>query len=334
MPAPARGPSVITHDGFPTACRAGSRSGAIHQKEAAMFKTIVVGVDGREGGRDAISLASRLAMVAGGELVAVRVLPFDYYVSRAGSPPYASLAEHDATRELENELSAAGVTARIRVMGDASPARALHRVAEEEKADVIVVGSTRHGRVGRVLAGDDAVGTVHASPVPVAVAPHGLAAEEWKPVQRIGVGYDARPEARQAFELALGLARDCGASLEVRSVLATQASVVDFTSYDEDWIERAKEHAVAELDAILDGVDVEASGEVVPGTAVEQLVELSEGVDLLVVGSRAWGPVRRIVLGSTAAALTRDAHCPLLVLPRGVATGEPGEREPERAASA
>jgi hypothetical protein len=40
------------------------------------------------------------------------------------------------------------------------------------------------------------------------------------------------------------------------------------------------------------------------------------------------------VLGSTAAALTRDAQCPLLVLPRGVATGEPGEREPERAASA
>jgi nucleotide-binding universal stress UspA family protein len=43
-----------------------------------MFKTIVVGVDGREGGRDAISLASRLALVAGGELVALRVIPFDY----------------------------------------------------------------------------------------------------------------------------------------------------------------------------------------------------------------------------------------------------------------
>jgi nucleotide-binding universal stress UspA family protein len=57
-----------------------------------MFKTIVVGVDGREGGRDALSLASRLALAAGGQLVAVRAVLFDHYVSRAGSPPYSSLA--------------------------------------------------------------------------------------------------------------------------------------------------------------------------------------------------------------------------------------------------
>jgi nucleotide-binding universal stress UspA family protein len=57
-----------------------------------MFETIVVGVDGREGGRDALSLAARLALISGGEIVAVRVLPFDYYVSRAGAPPYSSIA--------------------------------------------------------------------------------------------------------------------------------------------------------------------------------------------------------------------------------------------------
>jgi nucleotide-binding universal stress UspA family protein len=49
----------------------------------------------------------------------------------------------------------------------------------------------------------------------------------------------------------------------------------------------------------------------------DQLVDLSERVDLLVLGSRAWGPVRRIVLGSVSAGLTREAHCPVLVLPRG-----------------
>jgi nucleotide-binding universal stress UspA family protein len=299
-----------------------------------MFKTIVVGVDGREGGRDALALAARLALVAGGELIALRVLPFDYYVSRAGPPPYASLAEPDAARELERDLADAGVSARTRVLGDASPARALHRVAEEERADVIVVGSTHHGRAGRVLAGDDAVGTVHASPVPVAVAPRGLAAQEWKPVQRIGAGFDARPEARQALDLAIALARDCGASLRVRSVVAGSVSVVNFTSYDEEWRARARVHARQELDAALAGVDVDAAGDVVVGDAVEGLADLSQTVDLLVVGSRAWGPVRRIVLGSTAAALTREAHCPVLVLPRGVATGQPGERETEPAASA
>jgi len=118
-----------------------------------MFTTIVVGVDGREGGRDALSLAGRLALVAGGELVAVHALPFDQYVVRADAPRYNSFAEEEGRRMLEGELTEAGVTAQMRILGDTSPARGLHRVAEEVHADVIVVGSTRHGPIGRVLAG-------------------------------------------------------------------------------------------------------------------------------------------------------------------------------------
>jgi hypothetical protein len=40
------------------------------------------------------------------------------------------------------------------------------------------------------------------------------------------------------------------------------------------------------------------------------------------------GPVRRVLLGSVAAKVMRAAHCPVLVLPRGAAMGEPGERDP------
>jgi nucleotide-binding universal stress UspA family protein len=69
------------------------------------------------------------------------------------------------------------------------------------------------------------------------------------------------------------------------------------------------------------------------GTPVDELVELSRTVDLLVVGSRAWGPVRRTLMGSTAAKLMRKAHCPVLVLPRGAATGGPGETDPAGARS-
>ena len=293
-----------------------------------MFKTIVVGVDGREGGRDALSLAARLALLAGGELVAVRVLPFDYYASRAGSPPYASIAEPDAKRELAAELEQAGVTARAHVIGDTSPARALHRVAEQEHADVIVVGSTHHGIAGRVFAGDDAVGALHGSPCAVAVAPRGLASREWAPVQRIGVGYDGAPEAGQAFALAIALARDCGASIRVRSVVTPPVPYADFTPYDDDWTDRALAVAKVELAELVADVAVETVTEATVGTPVSELVALSADVDLLVLGSRAWGPVRRIVLGSAAACLTRESHCPMLVLPRGAATGQPGEGEP------
>jgi nucleotide-binding universal stress UspA family protein len=295
-----------------------------------MFKAIVVGVDGREGGRDALSLAARLALLAGGELIAVRALSMDTYVVRGGAPKLDTLAQQDAVRDVERELTAAGITAQVRVVGDSSPARALHRVAEAGHADVIVVGSTHHGTVGRVLAGDDAAATLHGSPCPVAVAPHGLAAAEWRPVQTIGVGYDAGPEAQQALALAAGLARECGASLALRSVVGATAREADASTYDADWLERAKALATEQLDEARGGLPPEATGDVVIGRTVDELVRLTETVDLLVVGSRAWGPVRRIVLGSTAAYLMRAAHAPVLVLPRGAATGQPGETDVAR----
>jgi nucleotide-binding universal stress UspA family protein len=293
-----------------------------------MFKTIVVGVDGRDGGRDALSLAGRLALTAGGELVAVRALPFDYYVSRAGAPPYSSIAEADARTEVEGELEQAGLEARVHVLGDSSPARALHRVAEAEEADLIVVGSTHHGRAGRVLAGDDAAATIHGAPCPVAVAPHGLASGEWKAVTRIGVGYDGRAEARQALDLGVALARETGAALRLVIVVTSPIAAADATAYDADWLARMEAMAQEDLTDAMAGVDVPIDGRVAAGIPVAELVALSREVDLLVVGSRGWGPVRRILVGSTAARLIREAHCPVLVLPRGAATGEPGERDP------
>jgi len=297
-----------------------------------MFKTIVVGVDGREGGRDALSLAGRLALVAGGELVAVHALPFDQYVVRADAPRYNSFAEEEGRRMLEGELTEAGVTAQMRILGDTSPARGLHRVAEEVHADVIVVGSTRHGPIGRVLAGDDAVATLHGSICPVAVAPRGLASREWKPVRRIGVGFDSGPEALQALALAAALARDCGASLELRSVVLP-AYPVDL-SYDTDALERSKAIVQKQLDETIAELPVDATGEVSAGSPVDALTDLSTAVDLLVVGSRCWGPVRRTIVGSTTARLVREAHCPVLVLPRGAATGQPGEQDPDAASAA
>ena len=295
--------------------------------EATMSKTIVVGVDGREGGRDALSLAGRLARMSGADLIALRVLPFDYYSTRAPSPSFAEVADEDARAELAEELARAGVHAHVRLQGDSSPARALHRVAEEQHAGLIVVGSTHRGRAGRVLAGDHATGTLHASPCPVVVAPRGFAEREWGPVTRIGVGFDGRPEARQALDVAVELAREWGATIEVLSVIGAPVAEVEAGVYDPEWLAQARADAEEELAAALRDVDVEASGGVFAGTAVEELTDLSAHVDLLVVGSRAWGPVRRILIGSTAAHLMREAHCPVLVVPRGVATGEPGEKD-------
>jgi nucleotide-binding universal stress UspA family protein len=52
------------------------------------------------------------------------------------------------------------------------------------------------------------------------------------------------------------------------------------------------------------------------GRPAKSLLALSADVDLLVVGSRRWGPVARLLLGSTGEALLHDAHCPTLIVPR------------------
>jgi nucleotide-binding universal stress UspA family protein len=52
------------------------------------------------------------------------------------------------------------------------------------------------------------------------------------------------------------------------------------------------------------------------GLTGEELATFGDVLDLLVVGSRSYGPLRRLVLGSTSNYLQRRARCPLLVLPR------------------
>jgi nucleotide-binding universal stress UspA family protein len=293
-----------------------------------VFNTIVVGVDGRQGGRDALHLAGRLAEAGGGELVAVRVFPYQHRPALTGSP--AVEAERLATQAaLDHELAEMGIgAARTQVIGDMSPARALHRIAERERADVLVVGSTHRGAVGRVFVGDMALSSLHGSPCPVAVAPTGMANRDATPLNRIGVGFDGTPESRQALALAVALAKSAPAHLELLCAVTAPIPLFAEATYADFGIVDYRVEDAALISRTLEGLDVDAVGEAVIGNPVERLVELSHRVDLLAVGSRGWGPVRRILLGSTAASLIRAAACPVLVLPRGTATGQPGEQEP------
>jgi nucleotide-binding universal stress UspA family protein len=65
-----------------------------------------------------------------------------------------------------------------------------------------------------------------------------------------------------------------------------------------------------------DGVPVEE--ELLEGDTVEALAALDEReIDLLVCGSRGYGPVRRVLLGGVLRKLIRRAACPVVVVPRG-----------------
>jgi nucleotide-binding universal stress UspA family protein len=53
------------------------------------------------------------------------------------------------------------------------------------------------------------------------------------------------------------------------------------------------------------------------GNPVDKLLEFSEvGIDLLVLGSRGFGPVMRLLIGSVSSRVIRGAPCPVMVVPR------------------
>jgi nucleotide-binding universal stress UspA family protein len=283
-----------------------------------MFEKTVVGVDDRAGGRDALALAATLTAAAGGELIAVRAYPHEALPSRASVGGFEEDMRADASAELERIVAESGVAARRVIAGDPSPARALHHVAEEEDADLLVVGSTHRGQIGRVLVGGVTAGVLHHAPCPVAVAPLGYAEAAAQP-KTIAVGFDGGKEAKEALHLAGALAKAFGAQVRILSAVTTPIHATTVGAYEADWLSEAEEGCRVDADLAkqtLEHMGVQSSTDVVVGLAVDELVELSHDVDLIVVGSRGWGPVRRLLLGSTSERLVREAACPVIAVPR------------------
>ena len=75
----------------------------------------------------------------------------------------------------------------------------------------------------------------------------------------------------------------------------------------------------AEVAALIEGFPpaIAAKSQIVPGNAARTLVhETARDADLLVVGSRGYGPVGRTFLGSVSSEVVRFASCPVMVVPR------------------
>jgi nucleotide-binding universal stress UspA family protein len=265
-----------------------------------LFERIVVGVDGRDGGRDALALAVLLSRIDGAELFAVRVRPYERNVDLAHPRGDDDQRAARLRAELEHDLLRLGVRAQPIVATESSPGMALHGIAARHDALLIVVGASHRAGSERLIAGDNAIGTLHGARCAVAIAPRGFASAA-DGLHEIGVGFDCSHEARAALELARVIAHRVGARVQA-TMVATAAE------------NAAAARSMA--DGLLhDREDGEVALNVAVGTPWKVLAARSANLDLLVIGSRAHGPVQRLLLGSTSTRLAREATCPLLVLP-------------------
>ena len=267
------------------------------------FHRVVVAFDGSPPAEDALALALRLRDPDGALTLACVVTGQRWHVGPHIRRADAVVPEEIAFMFAEARATSipAGIHVRQRAPVAPSPARGLTELAERENADLIVIGSSSHAERGRIRLERTAGRLLQGAPCAVAIAPGGL--RETDDFRHIGIAFDGTPEARAALDAGNGIAARCGAAVTLLWALSHQERP------------HAEEELAAAADAAPAGVNPRTlvlRGE--PGDAIR---DACQGVvDLLVTGSRGYGPMHRALLGSVSEILTEGATHPVLITPR------------------
>lgn len=296
-----------------------------------MFRKVIVGFDGSERGLDALMLGQALTVPEGDLIVccvhhlqplSARIDPTEPTIDHTS----AQESVERATRMLKGDLT---VTPMF-IAGE-STAKTLQRAAISEQADLVVLGSSHRGALGRVLLGSVTQATLREAPCPVAVAPVGFHAHRPEaPPTRIAVGHDAVEPTPDALSAAVGLCEQTRAELLLVAVAEDAAvpnparATMPYTEITQARL-RAAEQSVADA---LSGVPetVSATGDVRDGDPAEQLLEVSRDADLLLLGSHGRGIVNRLIMGSVCDRVIRSAACAVLVVPPSKSTDAPASK--------
>jgi nucleotide-binding universal stress UspA family protein len=301
-----------------------------------VLEKIVVGYAGGPAGRDAVALAGTLAAATGGRLTVV--FPYHPLLGKVD----AQTVQREVTADVKGLLdTVAGATQieepTFRWSSSHWPIHALHELAGYEEADLIVVGAAKEG-LGDHLHVSLMERLVHGAPCAVAVAPEGYLAErqraanETTTIRRIGVGFASSSEGRAALELACELAARSGATVKMIAGAGLEPALASY-AFSSLALGEVEEELYREIEEQLkrfcaehhDGAPLER--ETIKGDPASVLIERSSKLDLLVLGSRAYGPLRHVLLGSVSARAMREARCPVLVVPRRVSCGDERDHE-------
>ncbi len=283
---------------------------------------IVIALDPSKSPMDPLRLGGELARRLGLPVLLVTV--FVHHPLLTGPETQgqreARMAAQQDLLELGRTLDGVAVDDAM-VLASSSPARALHELSTDPSTVMVVVGSTTRGAIRRVLPGNIAHELLSGAACPVAIAPHGYAEQDARPLATVGVAFDGSAEARQALSRARELARLADATLHVITVVEPLAfGAVTVSAMEpaatagrlvEEELRAVHDAAVGESRDLVETESVLAGGE--PASV---LLEQSRQLDVLVAGSRGYGPLGAVLLGSTTRELMHGAGCPVVIVPR------------------
>lgn len=286
--------------------------------------TIIIPTDGSEFSEGAIREGIELAKNSSSKIRALYVIEFN--------PEYESLAPNLAEKEektaqdtlkaLKERAEKEGVECTALMIRNEFPYRAIVDEAESSGASLIVMG--RRGRTGikRLLMGSVTAKVIGHSKVDVLVVPR--AAEIT--CKNILTATDGSIYAKNSIKVASEIAKSCGASLNIISVILSEnISLPDITRVEtqrELILESALKDAeknISEAKDIASGIGVSAKDIIAAGRPFEQIVEASKQInaDLIVLGSYGKTGLTKALMGSVTEKVIGLASCATLVIVKG-----------------
>jgi nucleotide-binding universal stress UspA family protein len=290
--------------------------------------TIIAGFSSSRQGSAPLNLAAQLSLTTGQKVIAAVVV--ERSVPRGADrleDEYQRYVSTQATQSLERVVSGLGDDVDISVVVHESTSipQGLTELVDDYGADLVVVGSSSSGLLGRVTLGSVTERLVHTAAVPVAIAPRGYPRNP-APIQRLTVSYGGPADSLGLIESAAALAKQWAVRMRIASFTVRPAAMfggsIERGAEDlivQRWSRRVREDALKQLDDARARVAI-PDVDVVIGAGIEwrdAVDDIPWGTrDMLLLGSGAAGPMAQVFLGSAASKILRHAPVPAMILPR------------------
>lgn len=279
----------------------------------------VVGYSANARGGDAVNLAVALARRQGASLDLVMVMPEDSPYNGV-YPPVAGFEDilaGQVTQWLDEGLALIpeDVPTQAHIRRGESEAEALIAAATELGAALLVIGASSTGLFKRFTVGSVASSLLHASTLPVVLAPSGYS--RTKPITRLTCALGTRAGAEDVLRTGIVMAKRRDLPLRLVSLVALGQDNSGATVQEAEQHLRAVAQASQGVEAdALDKLDIDVV--VGHGRTIEDAVDALDWKkgEILLIGSSRLAQNNSIFLGATANRILRALPVPMIVVPR------------------
>ncbi len=305
------------------------------RRQTVAFNRVLIPLDGSELAEQAIPFGHAVAHEAGTMIYAQVVPEAEPLKSLTGGPvasadEVAAIFQESAKSDLVQAAERwDGIAPRYEItVGVGDPADTILSLADEHRAELIVIASHGRGALGRWTFGSVADRLARTSTLPVLVIRPKDAAPEVDTLpefERILLLTDGSERSLSAVDEAADLAKKLGKPVTMVRAIFPEAELAPSAGYGavyapelyDELTKSIEDEATKSLDAIAEQVKThgaEAEYLLVHGPAAQTIMSMATPNDLIVMTSHGRSGFRRWLIGSVAEKLVRDAPCPVMLV--------------------